>query len=563
MSATPGIDVVLDLLTRIASGEEGARADPPGQDPVIDALVVGLTMLAEELDDERRRRTAAEALLDDERDAYARSPGLLCSIYAATLSIVKCNDTLARAVGVAAAELVGRPVAGLFRESDQEPAQRVLRAAAAGSPNAIPELHLRGATGDLRVTTAFSRTDAPSPRLRVVWTDVTQERVLEGHLLQAQKMQAVGRLSGGVAHDFNNILAIILASVSLLRESAGQGGAAGSLGDADLGDIEQAARRGADLTGQLLAFSRQHVAQPKRLELGGLVRDVDRMLRRLIPEGIAVSIVVPDASLFVTADPTQITQVLINLVVNARDAVSERGRILIEVDRVDLDEAYASKHFDVVPGHYALVSVSDDGSGMSADVLAQAFEPFFTTKSPGEGTGLGLSVCYGIVRQAGGHILLYSEPGQGTAVKVYLPLAEQDPAPQPSVAKAPVAAPAREVVLLVEDEAALRKLTARLLERAGYEVVGAANGLEALELMSRRASVDIVITNVVMPKLGGRALVDQLFRDGKTRAALYVSGYTANSIAHHGVLAEGVHFLAKPFTADQLLRAVRAALGGE
>jgi signal transduction histidine kinase/ActR/RegA family two-component response regulator len=557
VSTTPGIDVVLDLLMRIASGEEGARAEPPGQDPAIDAMVVGLTMLAEELDDERRRRTAAEALLDDERDAYARSPGLLCSIDAATLSVVKCNDTLARAIGVAPDELVGRPVATLFRDNDQELAGRVLSAAAAGSPSVIPELHLRGTTGELRVTTAFSRTETPSPRLRVVWTDVTHERLLEGHLLQAQKMQAVGRLSGGVAHDFNNILAIILASVSLLREGVG------SSSDGDLDVLEQAARRGADLTGQLLAFSRQHVAQPKRLELGGLVRDVDRMLRRLIPEGIAVSILVPDASLFVTADPTQISQVLVNLVVNARDAVSERGRILIEVERVALDEAYASDHFEVAPGSYALVSVSDDGSGMPADVLAQAFEPFFTTKPPGEGTGLGLSVCYGIVRQAGGHILLYSEPGQGTTVKVYLPLSAQDPAPQPSAAKAPVAAAAREVVLLVEDEAALRKLTARLLERAGYEVVTAANGQEALELMSHRAPVDIVVTDVVMPKVGGRALVDQLMREGKTRAALYVSGYTANSIAHHGVLAEDVHFLAKPFTTDQLLRALRAALGGE
>jgi CheY-like chemotaxis protein len=287
------------------------------------------------------------------------------------------------------------------------------------------------------------------------------------------------------------------------------------------------------------------------------------MLRRLIPEGIAVSIVVPDASLFVTADPTQITQVLVNLVVNARDAVSERGRILIEVERVALDDAYASDHFDVAPGSYALVSVSDDGSGMPADVLAQAFEPFFTTKPPGEGTGLGLSVCYGIVRQAGGHILLYSEPDEGTTVKVYLPLADQAPAPQPSAAKAPVVHAAREVVLLVEDEAPLRKLTARLLERAGYDVVVAANGQEALEVMSHRAPVDLVITDVVMPRLSGRVLVDQLVRAGKTRAALYISGYTANSIAHHGVLAEDVHFLAKPFTADQLLRAVRAALGGE
>jgi len=560
MIAKPGLERVLDLLTRIAAGDLDATVEPTGDDETSDALVVGLRMLAEELSAERTKREAAEVLLTDERDAYHRSAGLLCSIDASTLCILKCNDTLEQAVGIPADELIGQSVVTLFGDGHRTFAEEALRAAATGEANTVPELWMRGAHGKtLRVVATISRTETPSPRLRVAWSDVTTERRLEAQLGQAQKMQAVGRLSGGIAHDFNNILGVILGAASFLQDI----GADSPNFKDDLQLIEQAAKRGADLTAQLLAFSRQQIAQPKRVELGGLMRETDRMLRRLIGEGITLSLDIPDASLHVLADASQLTQVLLNLVVNARDALRGHGHITVELEHVQLDQTYSAAHLEVAPGQYALISVTDDGPGMSADVMDQAFEPFFTTKPHGEGTGLGLSVCYGIVRQAGGHIVLYSEPHRGTTVRVYLPLDLQSVDTRISPTRSDAHDSASEIVLLVEDDPILRQLTMRVLDRAGYQVVAAANGEEALLLMANRPAVDVVVTDVVMPKLGGRALAEQLLALGKTGAVLYLSGYTANSIVHHGVLDDGVHFLAKPFTADQLLRALRRSLGRE
>src|SRR5688572_10076916 len=421
MTSQRSSDLVLELLARIAAGEAGVKAEPTGEDETLDAVVVGLGMLSEELDAERMKRAEAEALLIDERDAYRRSPGLLCSIDARTLHILKCNETLANAVGFAANDLVGKSVGVLFEGERRKFAEGVLRAAATGCADTVPELVMRGAGGeDLRDSTTMKVRQDPAPRLRIVWTDVTKERRLEAQLIQAQKMQAVGRLSGEVAHDFNNILGIILASVSFLKDD----GKDSPTFEQDLDLIEQATKRGADLTTQLLTFARQQVAQAQRVELGALVREADRMLQRLIGEAISLSIDVPDVPLNVLLDPSQLMQVLLNLVVNARDAVQGNGRIAVGVERRQLDAARASE-LELEPGEYAVLSVTDNGPGMAPEVLSQAFDPFFTTKAPGEGTGLGLSVCYGIVRQAGGHIVLSCEPRGGTTVTVFLPLDEE------------------------------------------------------------------------------------------------------------------------------------------
>lgn len=556
MISKRGTDLVLELIARIAAGEAGVRAEPVGDDETLDAVVLGLGMLSEELDAERAKRAETEALLNDERDAYRRSPGLLCSIDARTLRILKCNETLADAVGFDVTELVGRPVGMLFEGERRILAEEALRARASGRAGSVPELVMRGAGGEeLRVSTTTSLSHEPAPRLRIVWTDVTKERRLEAQLIQAQKMQAVGRLSGGVAHDFNNILGIIMASVSFLRED----GCNSPTFDQDLDLIEQATKRGADLTLQLLTFARQQVVQVQRVEIGALVREADRMLRRLIGEAISFSIDVPDVSLSVLIDPSQLMQVLLNLVVNARDAVQGQGRIAVRVEPRTPD-ATSAREMDVTPGRYAVLSVSDNGPGMSPEVLAQAFDPFYTTKAPGEGTGLGLSVCYGIVRQAGGHIQLTCDPPGGTTVTVWLPLDEEPALTTSEAAAADVVRKGHELVLLVEDDAVLRQLTARLLERSGYRVLAAANGAEALELMAHHEPVDLIVTDAVLPKLDGRALVEELFRKKQAQAALYLSGYPAAG-AQHGVQEEGVHFLAKPFTADQLLSAVRRSMG--
>ncbi|HEY6726764.1 MAG TPA: ATP-binding protein [Polyangiaceae bacterium] len=557
MISKQGSELVLELLARIAAGEAGVGAEPTGDDETLDAVVVGLGMLSEELDAERVKRAEAEALLIDERDAYRRSPGLLCSIDARTLRILKCNETLADAVGFEASELVGKSVGVLFDGERRSFAEGVLRAAAAGRADAVPELVMRGARGDdLRVSTTMTLSHEPTPRLRIVWTDVTKERRLEAQLIQAQKMQAVGRLSGGVAHDFNNILGIIMASVSFLKAD----GKNSPTFEQDLELIEQATKRGADLTMQLLTFARQQVARSQRVELGALVREADRMLRRLIGESISFSIDVPDVSLNVLVDPSQLMQVLLNLVVNARDAVQGHGRITVGVEHRRFDADSASE-LELEPGEYAVLSVTDNGPGMSPEVLAQAFDPFFTTKASGEGTGLGLSVCYGIVRQAGGQIQLSCDPGGGTTVTVALPLDQELVAATHESFAADAARTGHELVLLVEDDATLRQLTARLLERSGYRVLSAANGADALELMTHHEAVDLIVTDAVLPKLDGRALVEELFRKKQAQAALYLSGYTATPSVQHGAQEDGVHFLAKPFTPDQLLSAVRRSMG--
>ncbi len=544
---------VLDLLMRIGSGEEGARAEPRSQDEDVAALVVGLNMLSEELDHARGMRAEAERSLTDAREAYDLTPALLCSVDARTLRIVRVNDTFVRAVGVERDALLGRDIVSMFVERDRAVAERALRDVAAGARDTIPELTL-DRRGGIQVTTTASLSDDQT-RIRIVCSDVTRERQLESQLLQAQKMQAVGRLAGGIAHDFNNLLAVILTSTSFARTAAPHG----SRVVEDLATIEQAAQRAAALTSQLLAFSRQQVIRPQQVEVGLLVRDTERMLRRLIDESIELTVVVRDGPLSVVIDPSQLTQVLINLVVNARDAVDGRGRILIEASRVVHDETYAATQLHATPGPYVLLAVSDDGVGMSPDVLGQIFEPFFTTKDAGHGVGLGLSVCYGVVQQASGYIVACSEPGEGTTMKVYLPqvgeaaaIVADEAGPSPG---------GHESLVLVEDEPSLRRLMTRVLEDTGYHVVAFANGAEALEhVTAQDAPVDLLITDVVMPQMDGHELATQLRERERIRAVLYVSGYTSTGIVRHGVLPEDTAFLSKPFTLDQLLRAVREAL---
>ncbi len=555
----PSIAAALELLTRIATGEPGARGElvDGAEHEEVNALIVGLNMLAEDLEHEREQRRRAESLLQDERDSYDRSPALFCSVDAATLTILKCNQTLANTLARPIDELIGTDVVSLFVASDREAAARVFDAAVDGSAAVVPELALQGDPGGIVVHTQLSFVEGPVPRVRVVWRDVTRERLLERQLAQAQKMQAIGRLSGGVAHDFNNILSIVVASTSLARSQLPKGHPVSE----DLHLIEEAAQRGSDLTQQLLAFSRQKVVRLQPVSLCEMVTDLDRLLRRLLPSSIDLQVELPAEDVIAVADSSQLSQVLVNLVVNARDAIEESGRILIEVESVSLDEEYSDTHLEVEPGDYALVTVTDDGCGMSSDVLSQVFEPFFTTKEAGKGSGLGLSMCYGIVRQSGGNIYVYSEVGHGTTIKVYLP--RHGGAPTEPVAKEHSSLPPRgnETVLLVEDDDLLRKLGVRVLGAAGYRVIAAENGQDALAtLAAEPTSIDLVVTDVVMPEMGGRDLIERLRVDQPDLPVLYVSGYTANAIVHEGVLEDGVEFLGKPYTPQQLLRMIRQVL---
>jgi PAS domain S-box-containing protein len=397
--------------------------------------------------------------------------------------------------------------------------------------------------------------------------DVTARKLAEERqaqaeqmLRQSQKLEGIGRLAGGIAHDFNNILGVILGYGGLMRRH---------LDDAHparprLEQVMQAAERAAGLTRQLLAFSRKQVMQPKLIDLAVVVGDMRRMLDRVLGEDVEIAVLGAERPGVVLADPTQVEQVVMNLVVNARDAMPKGGHLTIETANVDFDETYASAHPPALPGRFVMLAVSDTGVGMDAETQRQIFEPFFTTKPVGEGTGLGLATVYGIVKQMGGYVWVYSEVDRGTSFKVYLPRVEEAPAPETASAPPPPPARGRETLLVVEDSESLRDMIRELLADLGYTVLIATDGEEALALIENGdRPIDLVLTDVVMPKLGGTDLVKRLRASHPRLRVVYMSGYASGAVSRQGVLDEGSILLEKPFTAENLARTVRTALDAQ
>lgn len=376
-------------------------------------------------------------------------------------------------------------------------------------------------------------------------------------LRQAQKMEAVGRLAGGIAHDFNNLLTVITGYSDLMLRKMEPG----SEFRGKVEEVKKAGDRAAGLTRQLLAFSRKQILQPKIIDLNEIVVDTFKMLQRLIGEDVEL-LMIPQSKIGkVKADPGQVEQILMNLAVNARDAMSIGGKLTIKTSNVHLDHGYTMQHVAVQPGDYVLLSVSDTGCGMDAETRERIFEPFFTTKELGKGTGLGLSTVYGIVKQSGGHIWVYSEIGHGTTFKIYLP--REDAAENPfALSEEPERSiTGTETVLLVEDEGAVRQMTKQVLVELGYQVIEAENGPEAIRLNAvHNSEIDLLLTDVVMPRMSGRELADQLTAERPDLRVLYTSGYTEDAIIHHGVLDDGMAFLEKPFTPELVALKVREVL---
>jgi signal transduction histidine kinase/CheY-like chemotaxis protein len=390
--------------------------------------------------------------------------------------------------------------------------------------------------------------------------EVGERRAAEGQVVQLQKMEAVGQLTGGIAHDFNNMLAIIIGSLEMARRRLAGTEHPGVVRFID--NADEGARRAAALTTRLLAFSRRQPLEPRVLDLNALVGGMSEMLRRTIGETIQIETVLSGGLWRVFADPAQLESTLVNLVVNARDAMSDGGKLTIETSNADLDERYARSHAEVTPGQYAMISVSDTGTGMTPDVMIQAFDPFYTTKAPGKGTGLGLSQVLGFVKQSNGHVKIYSEAGRGTSVKVYLPRHIGEGPIAAAIDEGVQAAPGRreELVLVVEDDAGVRNLSVEALRELGYSVIHSATPVEALREIERRPDITLLFTDIVMPEMTGRELADKALALRPGLKVLYTTGYTRNAVVHNGIVDVGTAFLPKPFAIDHLAFKVRQTI---
>jgi PAS domain S-box-containing protein len=405
---------------------------------------------------------------------------------------------------------------------------------------------LRDAAGEIVGASAIAR-------------DMTAEKRAESQLRQSQKMEAIGRLAGGVAHDFNNILGIINACTEFLRDRIDPAAEPSVYVE----NIKKATERGASLTRQLLAFSRTSAIQPRILDLNERLRDISKLLRPLMGDDVEILIASKSSSAVVEADPGQLDQILVNLAVNARDAMPRGGKLILETGAVRFDEAFAEQHQAMTAGKYVLLTVSDTGSGMDEATVSHIFEPFFTTKELGKGTGLGLATVYGIVKQSAGHILVYSEPGQGTTFKIYLPSADHKIGIG-STAEPETVSPKRQgtTILLVEDDDIMRSLTRQLLQEHGYTVFEANDGKSALEWVdSHPGPIDLLLTDVVMRRMSGPELVERLNLSHPALKVVYMSGYTGELIAEREVLKRGITLLEKPFTRTALLNTIHTTLG--
>jgi PAS domain S-box-containing protein len=520
--------------------------------------IVGVSKAAHDITESNRTQQALSQEIEERRRIFDSSNDLIFVTDSAG-NFIQVSPSVSAILGYQPSDMVGRSAIEFIHPDDLEHTRREMRAGRRGQSKRNFETRYINKEGKAVALNWTGNWSEPVRRHFFIGRDLTEKQAAEAQLRHAQKMDAVGQLTGGVAHDFNNILTVITGTIGILEEAVADQPQLAAIAKL----IDEAAERGANLTKHLLAFARKQPLQPVEVDVNALVLEAAKLLHPTLGEHIEITPLLAEDAWSALADPNQLATAVLNLAINARDAMPNGGKLALETNNVYLDESYAGMHSEVTPGHYVMIAVSDTGTGIPAALLERVFEPFFTTKEVGRGTGLGLSMVFGFVKQSGGHIKIYSEEGHGTSVKIYLPRAT---GLQQTAAEARVSANiegGNETILVVEDDALVRRYVMTQIESLGYTTLEAANASDALQIIYHVPTIDLLFTDVIMPApMNGRQLVDEALKRRPDLKILYTSGYTENAIVHHGRLDSGVLLLAKPYRKSELARMIRHALAG-
>jgi PAS domain S-box-containing protein len=560
-----------EILDRVARGEtvehyETLRLHKDGREvdvslsisPIRSAAgeIVGASRAVRDVGESRRTQRALIQEIEERRRIFETSQDLILVTDTAG-NLVQVSPSSMTILGYQPEEMIGRSAAEFIHSDDLANTREETRAVRRGQLRRNFETRLVHKNGQPVTLTWIGTWSEPVRRYFFVGRDLTEKRAAEAQYRQAQKMEAIGQLTGGVAHDFNNILTVITGTIGILTEAVADRPQFVAIAKM----IDEAAERGASLTQHLLAFARKQPLQPREVDVNKLILETVKLLRPTLGEQIQIDPLLAQDAWTALVDPSQLTTAVLNLALNARDAMPAGGNLVLETSNVYLDEGYAKMHSEVTVGNYVMIAVSDTGSGISAADLEKVFDPFFTTKDVGKGTGLGLSMVFGFVKQSGGHVKIYSEEGHGTTVKLYLPRATGLDQTATEVFASSRIKGGHEVVLVVEDDALVRRHVITQVESLGYATLEASNAAEALEVIDNADTVDLLFTDVIMPgSMNGRQLVDEALKRRPALKTLFTSGYTENAIVHHGRLDSGVLLLAKPYRTSDLARMIRTAL---
>ena len=565
-------DEMYDFIERISGGEriehhETRRLHRDGHEvevslsisPIYSATgeIIGSSKIARDITENKRTQIALNQQIEERQRIFETSRDLILVTDTAG-NFVQVSPSSMTIVGYRPEEMIGHSAVKFIHPDDLDNTRAEMRAARRGLQMRSFEARYIRKDGHPVLLNWMGTWSEPVRRHFFIGRDVTEQRAAEAQLRQAQKMEAIGQLTGGVAHDFNNILTVITGSVEILAEAVADRPELVSFTKV----IDDAAERAAQLTQHLLAFARKQPLQPREIDINGLMVEAAKLLHPTLGEQIEISPKLGEDAWPALVDPSQLTTAILNLALNARDAMPGGGKLMLETRNVHLDAGYASMHSEVAVGDYVMIAVSDTGSGIAAANLEKVFDPFFTTKEVGKGTGLGLSMVFGFVKQSGGHIKVYSEEGHGTSVKIYLPRSTGLSQRAAETQVASTLPGGNETVLVVEDDALVRNYVISQVGSLGYTTLEAANAADALKILENHATVDLLFTDVIMPgSMNGRQLADEALKRRPSLKALFTSGYTEDAILHHGRLDAGVLLLAKPYRKTELARMIRVALG--